>query len=475
MSVWNIVYVAVAVILLFGAAVFVHEFGHFWMARRRGLKVEAFAIGFGPRLFSWTRHGVEYSWRLIPAGGFVKLPQMTTAALLEGQTADGKPLPPVSPWSKILVAAAGPVMNVVFAFFIATIIWMVGLPQPVNPPIVGYVEPDSEEYRLGIRPGDRVVLVDGQKIRSWQDINEATALARTNVVEVVTERDGLYFTNYLRTVVNEAFGLKLLRLDPQDHPQISEVLRGTPAEEAGLRAGDRVLAFAGVPVVSQEQLVDLIRKRPEQLSEIRIERDGQRLTLSIRPRLDPSSGHGLIGVKLGGPATQRYIVQRPGPTPWAQVSEVLRKTWRTLVALIYSKQTGVGAKDLSGPVGILAMLAGWVNTDYRLALSFLVLLNVNLAILNLLPIPVLDGGHILMSLVEWIWRRPLSARLVESVTTVFAVLLLSFMLYVTFFDLKRFPIFSAWFKARHQIEQAGPEPVEPVQGSVPAPAGDPQP
>ncbi|MEJ5238312.1 MAG: RIP metalloprotease RseP [Limisphaera sp.] len=458
MSFWNILYIAAAVVVLFGAAVFVHEFGHFWMARRRGLKVEGFSIGFGPKLFGWTRDGVEYAWRLIPAGGYVKLPQMTTAALLEGQTEDGQPLPPASPASKILVAAAGPMMNILFAFGLATVIWIVGLPVPVNPPIVGYVEPDSEEARLDIQPGDRVVLVNGQKIRSWQDINLATALARTNVVPVVTERNGVFFTNHLTAVVNETFGLKLLRLEPRDHPEVIEVFPDGAAAEAGLQAGDRIVAFAGVPVVSREQLIELIRKRPDQPSEIRVERKGQKLTLTVQPRKDPVTGQGRIGVSIGSSSTQVYVVQRPGPTPWEQVSDVVDKTFKTLAALIYSKQTGVGAKDLSGPVGILAMLAGWVNTDYRLALSFLVLLNVNLAILNLLPIPVLDGGHILMALVEKIRRRPLSVRVVETTTTAFALLLISFMLYVTFFDLKRIPLFSAWFKARHQIEQTTPEP-----------------
>src|SRR5882724_3847039 len=119
-EIFNVGYVIVAVLLLFGAAVFVHEFGHFWMARRRGLKVEGFAIGFGPKIFGWTRDGVDYAWRWIPAGGFVKLPQMMTSDALEGQAGEeAKKLPPISPWSKILVAFAGPFMNLVFAFAIA--------------------------------------------------------------------------------------------------------------------------------------------------------------------------------------------------------------------------------------------------------------------------------------------------------------------------------------------------------------------
>src|SRR5690349_16937140 len=139
---WNVLYVVGAMVLLFGAAVFVHEFGHFWMARRRGMKVEAFAIGFGPKIFSWKRDGIEYSWRWIPAGGFVKLPQMITSDALEGR-AGAESIPPAAPFSKILVAFAGPFMNVVFAFAIAGLIYFVGLPVAVNPSIIGNVEPNS--------------------------------------------------------------------------------------------------------------------------------------------------------------------------------------------------------------------------------------------------------------------------------------------------------------------------------------------
>src|SRR5438445_6526539 len=156
----NAAYVIVAVVLLFGAAVFVHEFGHYWMARRRGMKVEAFAIGFGPKIYSWVRDGIEYSLRWIPAGGYVKLPQMITSETLEGKSAAAEKLPPASPVSKILVAVAGPAMNIVFAFVIAAVIYVVGLPVPVNPSIIGYVEPNSPEAKMGIQPGDKVVEVN---------------------------------------------------------------------------------------------------------------------------------------------------------------------------------------------------------------------------------------------------------------------------------------------------------------------------
>jgi regulator of sigma E protease len=166
-----------------------------------------------------------------------------------------------------------------------------------------------------------------------------------------------------------------------------------------------------------------------------------------------------MGVGLGM-AKDVYLLEHP--TPWAQITDVLDQLAGILNALLHSHSSGVKASDLQGPVGIFSFLALKFNTDYRLALGFLVMLNINLAILNLLPIPVLDGGHILMAVLERIRRRPLSVRLQESVTMVFAFLLISFMLYVTCFDLKRFPLIWKLFNQESQIEQ----PVKPA----PAPA-----
>ena len=459
MTILNVIYVIAAVLVLFGAAIFVHEFGHFWVARKLGMKVEEFAVGFGPKIRSWKRDGIEYTIRWIPAGGFVKLPQMITAEALEGQSAEK--VPPAPPWHKTLVAFAGPFMNVVFAFVIATVIYFVGLPIPVNPAIIGYVEPGSAEAKLGIQEGDRIVSVNGEKVKSWQDVVLDTVVARTSMLPVVIAHGGREITYQLQATTDNAIGLKLLNLDPRDHPEVMEVISGGAAERAGLKQGDHIISFAGVPIASRDQLIDLIRKRGGQLTEMRVDRGAQKVALNITPMVDPTTKGGRIGVQLGVSSTQIYIVQKPGPTPLAQVRDVMDKTFATIGALIHSRETGVGAKDLSGPVGILAVLANAVNSDYRLALSFLVLLNINLAIINLLPIPVLDGGHILMAIIEKIRRRPLSIKFVEYTTTGFAVLLISFMLYVTFFDIKRFSLFRAMFKSDVQIQQSA-QPAETV-------------
>lgn len=450
-------YVAVVVLALFGASIFVHEYGHYLMARIRGLLVLGFSIGFGPKIMAWTdRQGVEWALRWIPAGGFVKLPQMITSAAIEGDS--GTRVPPVSPVSKILVALAGPFMNVVFAFLVASLVWQIGLPVPVNPPIVGYVEPGSDEQAQGVREGDRILKVDDRAVRSWQEVQRFTVLARTNRLAVEFQRGEERRTVTLKAEVNPAFGFKLLNLDPRDHPVVQELVAGGAAEQSGFKVGDQFVSFSGVPVVGQSQLVELIGSRADKPSEAELLRDGKRIRIQVTPRFDPKAKVGRIGVSLAPSRVVVFQVQRPGPTPMEQVGGVLEQMWDVVNALLHSKETGITPKDMSGPVGIFGKLAADARVDIRLALGFIVMVNINLAILNLLPIPVLDGGHITMALYEIVTRRRVSVRFQETVTAAFAVLLLSFMLYVSFFDVvKRGPLFQALFRQESVVEKA-PEP-----------------
>ena len=462
-------YVVAGVIFLFGAAVFVHEFGHYWVARKRGMKVEAFAIGFGPKIYGWTRDGIEYSLRWIPAGGFVKLPQMITSEALEGSRSESdESLPPASPFSKILVAVAGPLMNVVFAFVIAGFLFVVGLPVLRDPPVIGYVSPDSPEGKLGLQARDEIVVVDGQAVKSWREVQMATLISRTTNVTVVVQREQQQISFNLPTIVNTNLGWKMLDLDPLNHPKIESFTEPNgPAERAGLHTNDVIANFAGIPIATIEQLIEMIQKRKGEATAIVIERGEEKLSFSVTP-----NENGRILVALTGSAPSDYYIEHPNP--FTLVSEVLDKTFKTLGALFHHKETGVGVKDLSGPPGIFIMLASQIRQDYRLALNFLVLLNVSLAFINLLPVPVLDGGHIMMSIVEGIRGRPLSARFMEYTTTAFAVLLISFMLYVSFQDLKpgRLRLFKTMFEGEikiHEVEKA------PGTTGTPTPATSSQP
>jgi regulator of sigma E protease len=446
----NYLKIGIDVVLLFGAAIFVHEFGHYWVARRRGMVVEAFAIGFGPKIFAWVSDGIEYSVRWIPAGGFVKLPQMVTSSAIEGETGAAE-TPPASPFSRILVAVAGPLMNVVFAFAIATLIYYVGLPVPVNPSKIGYVDPASPEAKLGIQEGDTIVAVDGTPVSSWEEVNKITITALTNVLPVAILRDGKTNTYLLKADASEALDLKTLNLGPRDLLIANEVRSDGAAAKAGLQVGDQVLNFAGAHIIALNQLTNLLQKCAGQPTPMVVLRSNQPpITLIVTPATEVTPEKGRLGVIFDF-GTDVYVLSHP--TPWAQISDVLAEERATIRALVHSHSSGVKASDMSGPLGIVSILAVRVKGDYRLGLSFLVFLNIGLAIINLLPVPVLDGGHILMAVLEMIRRKPLDIRLVENTTTVFAVLIISFMLYVTFFDIKRLHVIRVLFNQQTQIEQ----------------------
>ena len=547
----NIIYVAAVVFLLFGAAIFVHEFGHFWVALKRGLKVEEFAIGFGPIIWSKTHEGILYSIRAIPAGGFVKLPQMLTSEAIEGkpegpadedsEKSEGEPpepvegLPPVSPLSKILVAFAGPLMNVIFAILIAVFIWLVGIPRPINEPVVGYVGEKSKEYKIGARPGDRITNVNGEPIETWQDVVYAVLDSEGETVAVQVQR-GEEQRQFDLPAGTWSEGIRRIRLDNQDLLEVMSfetpsllgdvgfkpgdvvlsvngqkaysqyqlldllmaeagqmktvrVTRGdqevelpfetpdvagvaveqvvtededglsTPASKADVQAGDVIKSAAGVRVTSTRQLVDIIQAQDNKEFQLDLLRGDKGIQVSITPK-DNRLGVALkqdIGLVFK-PEPIRYSKELAHPSPAAQIGDVLDKIAITFKALGRGKESGVGAKDLSGPVGIFGMLAIQVNHDLRLALSFLVLLNINLAILNLLPVPVLDGGHILLSIIEWIRKEPVSVKIQEWATTAFAALLLCFFVYVTFADVKRVPLL-------HDIFNRDTEKVEQPAGS----------
>lgn len=547
----NILYVVAVVFLLFGAAIFVHEFGHFWVALKRGLKVEEFAIGFGPIIWSKTHEGILYSIRAIPAGGFVKLPQMLTSEAIEGkpegsadedsENSEGEPpesvdeLPPVSPLSKILVAFAGPLMNVIFAILIAVFIWIVGIPKPINEPVVGYVGEQSEEYAGGVRPGDRIMNVNDEPIETWQDVVYAVLDSEGETVAVQVQR-GEEQRQFDLPAGTWSGGIRRIRLDNQDLLEVmsfetpsllgdvgfkpGDVVLGvneqkaysqyqlldllmadagqmktvlvtradqevelpfltpdvagvaveqvvpegedglsTPASKADVQAGDVIKSAAGLRVTSTRQLVDIIQAQDNKEFQLDLLRGDKRIQVSITPK-DNRLGVALkqdIGL-IFKPEPIRYSKELAHPSPAAQIGDVLEKIAITFKALGRGKDSGVGAKDLSGPVGIFGMLAIQVNHDLRLALSFLVLLNINLAILNLLPVPVLDGGHILLSIIEWIRKEPVSVKIQEWATTAFAALLLCFFVYVTFADVKRVPLL-------HDIFNRDTEKVEQSAGS----------
>jgi regulator of sigma E protease len=394
-------------------------------------------VGFGPKIFGWVKDGIEYRVSWIPFGGYVALPQMSPMDAIEGKSGEkAEPLPPVTPGSKILVALAGPVMNVALAFGLALVIWRVGLAVPVNPSIVGWIEPGSLEEQQGIEVGDRIVQINDRPVQTWMDVNRAVALSLEPEVNVSIERKGERKQYRLPTRVSEALGIKLINLYPQGRPMAGVVFPGKPAEQAGVQAGDKFLAIDGVPVSSAKELIELIGSRAGKPTPIQLLRRGKVVTLTATPEFDAKAQAGRIGVQLED--EMDFAVQRPGPTPGEQFGEVFGMLSDSLYALLHYKKTGVGVSSFSGPVGIAG---GWWyeirHGGLTRGMKFAVLINLALAVFNLLPIPILDGGHILLAVLEKMRRRPLNAKLVYAASTACAALLISFMLLVTVFDFKK--------------------------------------
>ena len=205
----GIIYPALLVLFFFGLTIFIHELGHFLVAKRRGMKIERFSVGFGPKIWGYKKDGIDYRVSWFPFGGYVALPQMSPMETIEGETeSKADELPSVSPSSKFLVAIAGPFMNILLAGALAAVLWVVGM--PTNLAVVGWVDSGSPEELAGIRPGDRIVKVNDQKVKTWGQFMEVVAFSRDPAVRVSVQRNGAEQEFLLETKVNEQFGVKML-------------------------------------------------------------------------------------------------------------------------------------------------------------------------------------------------------------------------------------------------------------------------
>ncbi len=460
------IYTLLVVLILFGLTIFVHELGHFLVARRFGMKVDAFAIGFGPAIWSTKRNGVLYKVGLIPFGGYVALPQMDP----EGAeaTADGH-IPEIAPWKKIPVAVAGAVGNIILAFIIAWIISIIGKPSAPHErdTVVGYVVTEGEEeerlaYEQGLRIGHRIVAVNGTPVSNWQDINVEATLSREVVLDVDTSEEMITVT--LPTWDTE-MGVRLLPgVSWVGHSDVAQVVPDSPAERAGLRPGDRILAFNEVKLYSTAQLIGLVDEHRDRLVPVKVERRGESMTIDVQPEYDPEEDRALIGIIFSPPLWTVDYDEVIHPKPWEMIREFSTLIFRVLRALATPSQAGMAASALAGPVYILYALWDMVQNSFAMALWFTCLLNVNLAILNLLPIPVLDGGHIVFSLWEVITRRRINARFKVIIMGACWFLLIFAMIYLSFRDVSRLGLMSR----SAPTEEVEPAPDDAKDGPSPA-------
>jgi regulator of sigma E protease len=444
----------ILVVLFFGASIFVHEYGHYIAARWRRLKIERFSIGFGPRLFGWKdKQGVDWRVSLFPLGGYVALPQLGEMRGIEGSTESGEDeLPPLSYADKMIVAGAGAFFNVLFALALGSILWATGLPvsEQLQSTTVGYVsesitdaegmERDGPAMRGGLKPGDRILSIDDEKVRNWEDIIYAvtTGTRRTEAGNprtiIQVERDGRELSLEVYPVLDEFEGIRRIGLAPANSLLIGDTMPNSPAQLAGLQEGDEIIAVNGTPVFHTVSLTRAIQDDPDAELALTILRDGNRKKVSLTPEQVVYNKAGDTTPMVGVRWQQVYETQHINPV--TQVVDAVRVTFRVLGALIHP-QSDVGISNLSGPVGISYTLYVISQIGILEVLSIVVLINVNLAILNLLPIPVLDGGHMAFATIAKLRGRPIPPNIVASAQGAFMLVFLMIFVYVTFFDVGR--------------------------------------
>jgi regulator of sigma E protease len=436
-----------AVVLVFNVIIFVHELGHFLAGRWRGLKIDRFQIWFGRPIWKKEINGVQYGLGWIPAGGFVSLPQMAPMEAIEGgpKSDDEKPLPPITPLDKIIVAFAGPLFSLGLALLAAVVVWIVGKPADViTTSEIGYILPGSPAAEAGLKAGDTVRMINGKPVQGFagtlDSISESIILSRGKEISYTVQRPGVEAPITLKSGFKtektkwfERGGLREVGLEPASPAIVADIFPNSPAAKAGIRKNDEVVSFDGQPLHSAIALSEYLRAEKWKQVTLGVKNPAGELrevTLTPEKPQQPTGTDPMIGVAWN--IRSNVDVRIVHPAPFRQISDTVRMMWTTITSVI-SPDSSIGVGHLSGPVGIANMQYQLLQTEngWRRILGFMVLFNVNLAILNMMPFPVLDGGHITLAIMEKIAGRPVRTRPLEIVQTICALALMSLMLFVS--------------------------------------------
>ena len=436
-----------AAIVVLGILIFVHELGHFLVAKRSGVGVLKFSLGFGPKLVGVKRGETEYLLSALPLGGYVKMIGEDPTDPLPEAADPARSFSQKTVGTRARIILAGPLANLALPVVIFWGIFAI-VGQPYFLPIVGTPEQGSPAAQAGLLPGDRVQALDGVRIERWTDVEVAVQASSGKPLNFTMTRDGRTFDVRLAPRVvatRDIFGQETQAWDVGLHPllstRIGQVLPGHVAEQAGLRSGDRILALNGTPVVEWEQMAKSIHGSPGKPVRLTVERDGQRFEVEATPRptkQQTAAGEEEIGLIGIGPAPESHY-QRLNPV--AALVDGVKETARLSVVIVQGFvkliQGSISPKTIGGPILITQIAGEVVRRGTVQLLSFTAFLSINLAILNLLPIPVLDGGHLLFSLIEWFRGKPISLRKREIAQQVGLALLVGLMIFAFYNDIFR--------------------------------------
>lgn len=441
-----IIYAAV----LLGVLIFVHEFGHFLLAKLLGVKVLKFSLGFGPKVIGRTFGDTEYLLSAVPLGGYVKMLGQSDNPTEEEVIPEEEKFraynhQPV--WKRFLIVFSGPFFNLAFAAFVFALIFMSGVPVPL--PDIGKVEDNSPAAAAGLLTGDRVLQINGRDVGTWSDISEAiNDNPGKKLFFKVKRNNGLIDISVIpvkksdKNIFGEDKEVWSVGIEPLVLPLVGEVMKGSRADEAGLLKGDRIIEINGAGLKTWQDMTALIHENPEKPLSFKVQRNGQVRDMKITPKKESyktpggeEKAIGLIGIKPVG----NDFIKKFGLFESASLG--LKRTWDisvlTLVSMWKLIQRVIPSNTIGGPIMIFQMAGEQASQGALSFFTFMAVISINLGVLNLLPIPILDGGHILFLGIEAVIRRPLNEQVVMIAQRAGLVLLLSLMAFAFYNDIVR--------------------------------------
>lgn len=434
-------------IVLLGILIFVHELGHFLFAKKLGVRVLKFSLGFGPKLIGRKYGDTEYLVSAVPLGGYVKmLGEESGDEMKEEDKPFAYNYQPV--WKRFLIVFAGPVFNLFFAAAIFFFVFLSGVPVPK--PYVGKVMENSPAAAAGLMTGDRIAAVSGNTVSGWDDIDASVNKSRGERLLFKIEREGrlieLSVTPEKKTGKN-IFGENTEVIDigimPLLYPEVGEVMKNTAAEKAGIKKGDRIVEIDSAPIKTWHDMTEIIHGSPEKPLRLKIKRDENFLELTVTPGKKtfkyPDGTEKQIGLIGIGPAGNN-VIKKYNPIKAASLG--VKRTWDmvvlTVVMVIKLIQRIIPADTLGGPIMIFQMAGQQASLGAMNFFVFMALISINLGVLNLLPIPVLDGGHILFLGIEAVRRKPLSEKVIMTAQKIGLAIIITLTAFAFYNDIVRF-------------------------------------
>ena len=428
-------------LFVLGVLVFIHELGHFLLARWNGVRVLTFSLGFGPKLFKVRKGDTEYCISAVPLGGYVKMAGENPD---DPQTGADDEFLAKSKWQRFQILIAGPAMNILLAVVLLALVLMRGaevLAYLDRPAVVGLIQPGSPAEKAGLQPGDQITQFGTAGVRTWEHLEMAVASRPEREVDVTILRSGKEEhlkvrpdLTELKTRNDARFEIGTIGVLPDTYPRVASFVAGKPAESSGLKPGDVILAVDGERMVFGPQVVETISKKTgDKPIEFRVRRDGAELTIPVTPYKEGDASK--VGMYMSE-ETRSYK-----PTPLEAVGMSVQRNIEMagmIIGTLKDLVTGEASpKQLMGPIGIAQVSGEAARTDLIALLGLMASISLNLGLLNLMPIPVLDGGHIFIMAIETISRRDFSLQVKEKMLFVGFVLLMTLMVTVIYNDLTR--------------------------------------